>query len=269
MKILIPTDFSEYADFSIDAAKRIIDKMGGQIILFHCFDNRRVSWDSAISNFIESEMDKKKLNRIEYKLNKQGYSTSVRTEKGNLYKTINEIVEAEDIDLIIMGSHGVSGREELFLGSNTQKVVRNVHTKVLILKNPLPSFEFQEVAFVTGLIKDDQGVFLNFLDFLSSVPVSKVHILTVDTSSYFTQPPVVIKSVLKDFESLAEKYNVESHFYRDYSVEAAVRHFSEEKNIQLIGISNRKSNPIKRFFQGSTVESLVNHLPIPILSIDY
>ena len=125
------------------------------------------------------------------------------------------------------------------------------------------------MAFVSGLTEDDQGVFLNFLEFLAPFSVSKVHILTVNTSSYFAQPPVVIQSVQKDFEALADEYNVESHFYKDYSVDAAVRHFSEENNIQFIGISNRKRNSIKRFFQGSTVETLVNHLPVPILTIDY
>lgn len=269
MKILIPTDFSIYADYSIDAAKKIINKTGGQIVLLHCFTHKQVSWDNALTNFIESEIDKRKLDKIANKLNMQGYNTEMRTEKGNLYQIINQITDTENIDLIIMGSHGVSGKEELFLGSNTQKVVRKVHTKVLILKNQVNTYALKEVAFVTALCKDDQNVFLRFLEFISPFSISKVHILTVNTSSYFSQVPDAIKAVQQQFKSLAKTHNIESHFYNDYSVEAAVRHFSEDNNINLIGISNRQRNSIKRFFQGSTVESLVNHLPIPIITIDY
>lgn len=269
MKILIPTDFSIYADYSIDAAKKIMDKSKDEIILFHCFDSRKIPWDNALTNFIENEIAERKLNSICNKLVSQGYKARCKVDKGNLYRQVSSLVESENIDLIIMGSHGVSGEEGLFVGSNTQKVVRKVNAKVLILKQPLTAFKFKEVAFVSGLIEDDQGVLVDFLDFISPCEISKVHILTVDTSSYFTQPPVVIESVQKDFEKIAEGYNVESHFYPDYSVEAAIRHFSEENNIQLIGISNRKKNSIKRFFQGSTVESIVNNLPLPVLTIDY
>jgi hypothetical protein len=96
-----------------------------------------------------------------------------------------------------------------------------------------------------------------------------VHILSIDTLGWFNQPGVVIKEAFKEFESLALGFKCKTHFYKDYSVDAGIRHFCKEKQIELVAISNHNRNPIKRFFQGSNVEMLVNHSEVPVLSIDY
>ena len=50
------------------------------------------------------------------------------------FNEINNIVKEQDIDLVVMGSHGATGLSGLFLGSNTEKVVRICEVPVLVIK---------------------------------------------------------------------------------------------------------------------------------------
>src|SRR5690606_34977233 len=50
----------------------------------------------------------------------------------NTFDGITEVANKNKVDLIIMGSHGASGFKEMFIGSNTEKVVRTSNTPVLV-----------------------------------------------------------------------------------------------------------------------------------------
>ena len=56
---------------------------------------------------------------------------TVHVEKGPPYLSIIETAQAKKCDLIVMGSHGRSGVETLFLGSHTLKVLS--HSKIPVL----------------------------------------------------------------------------------------------------------------------------------------
>ena len=96
----------------------------------------------------------------------------------------------------------------------------------------------------------------------------EVHILVVDLGNWFSQPDIIIRETLKDFEAIATNYNCTSHFYKDYSIQSGIRHFVKEFDIDFVGISYTSRNPIKRLFMGSNVEVLVNRSQLPVLCIN-
>ena len=48
-----------------------------------------------------------------------------------------------------MGSHGISGFKEMFIGSNTEKVVRTANVPVLVIKNEHENFDINNFVFAT------------------------------------------------------------------------------------------------------------------------
>ncbi|MCB0635227.1 MAG: universal stress protein, partial [Lewinella sp.] len=60
-----------------------------------------------------------------------------------------------------------------------------------------------------------------------------------------------------------------THLYRDLNPERGIRGLATELGADLIGISNLHRHPLKRVLSGSTVEALVNHSHLPVLSIDF
>ena len=96
----------------------------------------------------------------------------------------------------------------------------------------------------------------------------EIHLVNVNTPGWFSQPYALSKSAMDDFKELCYPLKCYTHFYKDLNVDAGIRHLSEDIKADLVTISNFERHPIKRIFSGSSVEALVNHSEIPVLSID-
>jgi nucleotide-binding universal stress UspA family protein len=274
--LLVPTDFSSFGDMSIDLASQIAKVFGAAVHVYHVADipdnwehwpPRAQDDDTASKGLVEKA--KNKLQLIYDQRKAEGVDIHVSYGGGNLVDKIRNKVLESHIDMIIMGSHGISGKTEYFIGSNTQKVVRYVHIPVIILKNPVKNALFETVVYGTGLLETEKKSFVKLIRMLRPLGLKKLHIVSIDLASYFEQPSMVMTESLKEFVKLAAPVECEGHYFRDYSVESGIRHFSEEINADLIVLSNIERHPIKRILVGSNVELLVNHSELPLLTIDF
>lgn len=276
MRILVPTDFSRFADYAVDAALQICERNTVEVHLLHCLDEFVSLEKSSMSQKKQDELldqlttwADEKLQELSEKFSKLNVDCHYFIKKGRLINSVKAFELKNEYDLVIMGSHGVSGKEEWFIGSNTQKVVRNLNNNILVLKNKFNYNYLNKAVFATGLDESDKLAFKKFLEFTKLFEIEEIHIVTIDTRSYFTQPTILVKEVFEDFKVLGEDNNVKTHFYPDYSITKGIEHFAKDFEIDLIGISNKVRHPIKRLLQGSNVELLVNHSSAPILSIDF
>jgi len=276
MRILVPTDFSDCADYAYEAACKIAQTTSSVIHLFHAAvlpeNIIGISKESALMHDLREKIEKNVQDLMyDRKELAKSYNVELKTDFsfGRFNNAVREYDELYDFDLIVMGSYGASGKQEWFIGSNTQKLVRKLRKNILVIKNRIGPLNFDKVMFPSNLTKDDKEAFVEFLQFLKIFNTKEVHLLAVNTGGYFNQPATLMMELLDDFKELVEGMECKTHFISDYSVEAGIRHFSEEFDIKLIGISNLVRNPIKRLFQGSNVEMLVNHSDLPVLAIDH
>lgn len=276
MKILIPTDFSIYADYAIQMALNISKYKDLEIHLLHVVTPLNRLAAVGLNTKLRSDLighlkdwATEKLKRNADHIKEFNIPCKTKIVSGKYLDSIKASAEIENYNLIIMGSHGASGKEEWFIGSNASKTIRKLHNNILVVKQKPKDFDSSEVVYVTGLDTREQNSFKAFLNLTDALPIKKIHILTVDTLSYFSQPTSVMNEALEDFKLIAFDKDVETHFYTDFSIHAGIRHFSEEYKISLIGMSNYLRHPLKRMFQGSNVEMTVNHSQIPVLSIDF
>ena len=275
MKILVPTDFSECAKHALNAACQIGQVYGAEIHLYHSAPLPEEWEDLPIMEKLNDEVNrslaimvKSKLLKAKEDVDRFGLKFKFHYTGGKFLKNIEEILEEVDIDLIVMGSKGVSGKQEWFIGSNAQKVVRKIHKNTLIVKNSLPNVDFNKVLFASNLSLKDKVSFRRFLEFIKPFNVKELHILSVDTFGFFSQPSILMLEALKDFKALVKDIECKTHFISDYSVESGIRNFTRNNGIDLIGIAHNTRNPIKRIFQGSNVEMLINHADVPVLCVD-
>lgn len=275
MKILCPTDFSNVANYAFDAACLLAKALKAELHLFHNsgttafipneFDYETYApYQHAISSAAEEQLEA---------LKKNGRARKVAIEThlsyGDFLDNIQKLMAQTKFDFVVMGSHGASGKREWLIGSNAQKVIRKIHSNVLIIKEPLPELRLEKAVFATGLLPDDQIAFRHFLDLTAVLNIKEVHLLSIHTSGIFNPPQIVMQEALQDFAAIAEGYACHTHYYDDISVEAGIRHFTQEQRMDLIAIANHPRGPLKRIFRGNTVEMVVNHADVPVLSIDF
>ncbi len=273
--ILVPTDFSIYSDYAFEAACKIAKLKKATLHIYHSAEIPDDWEDLSAEQRYKDLINKQRaieagtfLKDLKSKAEALNIDCQYHFTGGSYIQNIDEVLAKVKVDLIVMGAHGKTKNESM-LGSQTIKTLRKVNIPILIVKNKVEQIQFERVAFASGLHQMDQRAFKKFLSFLSPFNVKEVHIVSIDTTSFFSQPTIIMQEALKDFKSIGDGFNVKTHFYQDYSVMAGIRHFVDSFSIGLIGINNHIKHPIKRIFQGSNVEGVVVESKIPVLSIDY
>jgi nucleotide-binding universal stress UspA family protein len=140
-KILYPTDFSDVSKKAIDYIKQLKEGGSETVIVLHVIDQRgmRAIERYALASSVEIEgriIDdaKQELKAIEDNLKKSGIKVKTMIQRGVPLLEILKAEEEEDISVIVIGSHGKSNLEEMFLGSVSEKVARKCKSPVLIIK---------------------------------------------------------------------------------------------------------------------------------------
>lgn len=263
--ILVPTDFSACAANAVDAAFKLAKKVESKVHLLHIITDKRTQndaqeWNQAIEN----------ANVLLKKIRAEHPETEciALSATGKLLATIQQYVEAHGIDLVVMGSHGASGKQEYFIGSNTQKVVRTLFCPVLIVKNHLEDINFDKVVFASNFNQSERTAFLKFKALVKPF-IPEIHLVMVHTASLFDPPYTLSKEAMQDFQALCEPFESQIHIYKDFTIEKGIRALADDLGAKLIGVSNHFRHPLKRMVVGSNVEALVNHANLPLLSIDY
>jgi nucleotide-binding universal stress UspA family protein len=140
-KILYPTDFSDVSKKAIDYIKQLKEGGSETVIVLHVINERgmRAIERYASGNSVEIEqriMDdaKQELKVIEDDLKKSGFKVKTMIRRGVPLQEILKAEEDEDISVMVIGSHGKTNLEEIFLGSVSEKVARRCKSPVLIIK---------------------------------------------------------------------------------------------------------------------------------------
>ncbi len=139
-KILIPIDFSEHSLHALEYAKFFAGKFNAELILLNVVEPVVFITDLTMGQInipsIESELLQKSEEKINELVNslKNEYNVRGVVKLGKPYVEIIEFSKNENIDLIVIGSHGHTGVEHLLFGSTAEKVIRKATCPVLIIR---------------------------------------------------------------------------------------------------------------------------------------
>lgn len=151
-KILVPVDFSETSLMALEHATSMAKLYKASIILLHVFEDFVFSVDLPLSLAIIKEIEQYQ-NATENKLAELAMETQKKNSipvtsmmtSGKPRSGIVSTAIEEDIDVIIMGTHGVSGLERIFIGSNTYRVISEAPCPVLAIQTPSGEGSFKRI----------------------------------------------------------------------------------------------------------------------------
>lgn len=270
-KILVPTDFSEQAENALKVAAQFARKYDSEIYLLHMLELPMQNTDPAMTtgNQIPEALYFMKLarNRFEEVLSRdylEGLRVYETVQFHQAFDGIMEFTKQNDVDLVVMGSHGATGMKEIFIGSNTEKVVRNSDIPVLVVKNELIISEVNNMVYATDLMKKNKESFTEAVKF-SQMLNAKMHVVYINTSSKFKTDDYLIDKSTKFLEDL-DTSNLSFEVYGAESIEKGILKYAAKKNANLIGISTHGRKGLAHFLNGSISEDLVNHAKTPVIT---
>lgn len=272
-KIIVPIDFSEYSEFALKTAAHFAEKTEVTIYALHMLDLQEMSISESPGYHQEKAVFFLRLaeKKIKTFLNKE-YLKNVKVvpiiKHYKIFEEINNIAEEMNVDLVIMGSHGVAGLKEFFVGSNTEKVVRYSNIPVLVVKNELLNINFSNVVFATDFSEKSIPSFqkmLKLLDFLNA----KKHILYVNLPNEKFKTSQEMDALAANFLQKAEgnlDRLVNVSFICDRSIEKGILNFANLVGADLITLTTHGRKGLSHIFAGSIAEDVANHSTLPIMT---
>lgn len=143
--ILVPTDGSETSQFAVDNAIDIAEKYDATVHALYVIDVDATSYGlgtEQVDRIRQGHLDEmpevkadaeEATGYVADRAAEHGLDVKQHLQVGEPARAIRKFVEENDIDLVVMGSHGRSGLSRVILGSVAEKVLRRTHLPVLIV----------------------------------------------------------------------------------------------------------------------------------------
>ncbi|WP_299216353.1 universal stress protein [uncultured Aquimarina sp.] len=270
--ILIPIDFSENSINALQYAKTLFST---EICTFYLLN----VYITNPSNLLSEEYNNSVLTKMSYEsekdlklfLNKNSSENDNNNHRfesvfkvNTLVKAINSVVTSKKIDFIIMGTKGANGAKEVFLGSNTVKVINRVENfPVLVVpQNYIPK-KPSVITFSTNFKRSYIEKELKPLINIAISNNSKVNIARIMMEEYLNDHQKVNKKTLKVFfkeiDYIFCKIDLES------SQTNAIKNFVQQTKSDLIVLIHHKHNFFQKLLEEDVVEKISFNSSIPLL----
>lgn len=269
-KILVPTDFSEHAEYALKVAAQIAKKNNCELFILNLLDLPTHMNDAVNSGvnipevmlFLEKTNDKLEDLTTESYLEGLEITTCAKIEK--TFEGIVTYSKEHNIDLIVMGSHGSSGFQEMVIGSNTEKIVRISDVPVLVIKNEMKEFKATNFVFASDFTNEIKKPFQKLVDF-ANIFEADLNLVMINTPNSF-KSTIVAEKIMADFIKDFKINKHSLHIYNDTNVENGILNFANKVNADLIGMCTHGRTGFAHFFNGSISEDLVNHAVRPVVT---
>ncbi len=270
--ILVPIDFSDYANNALYIAANIAKTQDAEIHLLHTL---------GISNSIlpqeEDQMNtalyiKHAENKLKEFIGEKTFLKSLKIsfhiKKHLVYKEINATIKEVNADLVVMGSHGSDGMEEILIGSNTQKTVRYSEVPVMVVKSKMIGFEIRDAVFACDFQLENVRSYENAVNFFKLLNI-RLNLVYINTPANFITTSNLNKTFSEFFRNVDADYKrpLESiTIFNDLDIESGIMNYCKSIDADFIGIPTHGRKGISHIFNGSIGEDLVNHSALPVIT---
>lgn len=268
-QVLVAIDFSKTSLNALQYGIMLANKSGANV---------QMVWvDNTTSDEIvmEEHGSEERTERVEALKELQSkYKKSIRRgkldykiRKGKVYIEVAQQAKSTGADIIISGTHGVSGFEEFWIGSNAYRIVTHAPCPVVTIRH---GFAVKDIARIVVPIDSTQET-------RQKIPVtvgiaklfhSEIHIL-----SLYTTP---LKSVHKRVDNYAkqaalfcEEHGIKyvSQVMESDNITRSTLDYSENIGASLVVIMTEQETTTANLFLGPYAQQMINHSTIPVLSV--
>jgi nucleotide-binding universal stress UspA family protein len=268
--ILIPTDFSDYSKKSFEQALVIASETNASVTLLHCIEP---PYDFAST--VESTLEQMKrganrrLNDMFQKLMKDERFKNIQgttmLATGLTKATVMEIVKSRDIDLIVMGSMGVSALRKRLFGSTSTDIALRSPVPVIIVPESDINKGFDHILFATDYRPNDLET-LKYLIQIAELFDSTIHIVHVSSQESFNS-----NLSFRGFRELVKEELSYSKLifdiYFDDEPFIGLSRYIENNDIDMLVMTRYKKSIMKTLFEKNQTKEMGYYSRIPIMVV--
>jgi nucleotide-binding universal stress UspA family protein len=270
--LLVPTDFSLCADNAVQYALSLAEKTKAKVSFLHAYHVPMMTdmnglvypTGSMLDTLIEeSEVKLKELVTRSQKKYPQLKLEALHQE-GFLTDVVRETCESKKIDLIVIGTQGASGWEEIVLGSNAALVMESTSCPILVVPQKALYKDFQKILFASDFEFEDLEA-LTRLQQLAALFEAKLQVVHV------SKDPASEEDMLDWLQELSqERFSVKGITFKNIEENESTMHTLHDylltEGIDLVAMDSTNKSFFKKIFQGSMTEKMAYHTHIPFMA---
>ena len=271
-RILLPTDFS---DNSWSAIVYVLKLLADEECIFYLLHSTALK-ASTMSNFsnrllkIMKDNAIKKLQEIKEQMKaadvnaNHEFKTILSTL--HLYDAIKIEIKQNNIDLVVMGTKGRTGAQEIVFGSNTVKVIKKVKECPILIVPDEYDYEIpKQITFPTDFKRIISENNLNVLKFIAELHNSKIRILHINEEEELSLNQ---KHNYKTLKNDLANYRHSFHWLPDYSTKKfEINEFIKDLGINILVMVNYKRSLIEKITNEPVIKKIGFQPIIPFLVI--
>jgi nucleotide-binding universal stress UspA family protein len=274
-RILVPIDFSETGMIAINHAASMAKLFSAHLYLIHVVKSIEHAYsenepEALMENTEEAhQMASERIDKIVADLRSQyDISISPLINLGKLAQGISKTCKNENIDLVIMGTHGASGFEEYLIGSNADKVVNASPCPVITIQAPVKNTGFANIIMPI----DNSSHSRQKIDYVIEIARhhnSKIHILgLLNNMEYLDERKFNIKldSVENAIKKTKLPYVRKLINCRNIALEA-MKYSYEVRADLLVIMTDYEESRYSGLLLGYMTKHVINHSKVPVMSI--
>ena len=271
-RILVPIDFSKESLNALNAAHSLAVNTDSDVLLLHIVEDPNIEsmkisgeahYDPMDNLYVKLLLDKTK-ERLEAIVNdpkNSDLNISYKIEIGNPYSSIAENIASHKASLIVMGSSGATGLQEVLVGAVADKTVRYATCPVIVVKEECTIDKISDIVFATDLM-DDQIQIIDDLKELQSYYGAKIHMIKVFNSEWTT--PAEVQDRMKEFVSKVKLENCTTVAKNSNDLAEAILDYASDINAGIIAIGTHDRHGLLHLIASHVSKNVLNHAHRPI-----
>ncbi len=263
--IFIPSDLSKNADKALEFAIYLSKRLNAPLLAYHSLPVVPAAGAILEEEAKEKAIFQQKINTALKNAGVENNNTKLIVEYSPmLVESIMEHAEKENADLIVMGTHGSSGLQKFFFGSNTSTLISKTDIPVLAIPENHNVSDLKEFLFCSDLENIEK-------ELAELVPLVKelngsINIVYFD---YGKDPEHTLLNNARAVLEAQPYKNIRittEHASIDNSLNEQIKNYLNNNKPDCLVMFTRERSLWDRLFVGSKTEDMSESLQIPLLS---
>lgn len=259
-RIIVPWDFTDKAENALAHAVKMSKVLDNTITLLHIVKKEKE---------IEDGLERLKEKAAEAQ-EKYGIPTDAVVREGTIFTTIGDYTkEFEDINLVIMGTHGMKGMQKL-TGSWALKVIVSSYAPFIVVQDPpTEKVSYDKIVFPVNFRSENREKLI-WAIYFGKIFKAKIHFVKQDVSDKALEKKV--NQNLAFARKYISKYNV------DYEIATAEKsgnfaqatiNYAKEIEADLMLIMTTKNIGTLDYVMGASEQFIIaNTARIPVMCVN-
>ena len=274
-KILVLTDFSENSTNALKYACELFKHDISKFIIMHAYQDEIYTDDSLITrgdleNVTKNISAKSKsqlediLKQIKSASQNAKHSYIIKSSNSMLLDETNKIVEDENIDIIVMGTHGKAKDNKLTFGSHTLQVLRYVCCPVLAIPENFEHKHPKHILFSTDYLIPYKKRELKLLNDLASSSKAIIDVLYISRSRTLSLRQEDNQNFIKE---VLGQNKINFTTLNAKSISKTIHEYINEYEVDMLVMVNTRHSFLENILFQTTIDKVSLNVDIPFLAL--